>query len=257
MYKHRIVRLLWGAALAVFLFLLSGFGYSESAHMRLAVIFGGYMSFEDFSVIQALMFCLPFVTQLALLGDMFCDDFDTANIYLFTRGKSKRRWLASKAGAVAALSMLYYLTLFAATLCCSAVFGYSFDAAAVSLTIFELLITLAQTNTLIVLLAGLLSIKHSQPVVYTSLIMAYSSWIVLLPLVRGFGLLLRIVPMTHSMMLAHELPVMFHELQERIGITLGIPIPLTVIGLFIGGVALLGISIMWIQKADIMKGNTI
>jgi ABC-type transport system involved in multi-copper enzyme maturation permease subunit len=213
------------------------------------------MSFEDFSVIRALAFCLPFVTHLALLGGMFRDDFDTANIYLFTRGKSKRRWLVGKAAAAAALSLLYYLVLFVTTLCCSAVFGYTFEPAAILLTIFELLFTLALTNTLIVLFAGLLSIKNSPPVVYTLLILIYSSWIVLLPLVHDCSALLQFVPMTHSMMLAHELPSAFHELQGQVGPKLGIPIPQTVIGMFIGGFALLGISTMWIKKADLMKGN--
>jgi hypothetical protein len=255
MYSRRAVRLLWSAALAVLLFMFSPFGYSGSAQMQLVVIFGGYMSFDDFSVTRALAFCLPFVTHLALLGDMFRDDFDTANIYLFTRGKSKRRWLVGKVMATTVLSLLYYMVLFVTTLCCSAVLGYAFEPTAILLTILGLLLTLALTNTLIILFAGLLSIKHSPPGVYTLLIVIYSSWIVLLPLVRDFSTLLQIVPMTHSIMLAHKLPSVFHELQGQLGTKLDIPILQTVIGMFIGGFALLGISTVWIQKADLMKGN--
>ncbi|HWS29982.1 MAG TPA: hypothetical protein VN512_07685 [Clostridia bacterium] len=255
MYNRRAVRLLWGAALTILLFLFSPFGYSGSAQMQLVVIFGGYMSFDDFSVIRALAFCLPFVTHLALMGDMFRDDFDTANIYLFTRGKSKRGWLVGKAMAVVALSLLYYMVLFVTALCCSAVLGYTFEPTAILLTILELLLTLALTNTLIILFAGLLSIKHSPPVVYTLSIVAYSSWIVLLPLVSDFSTLVQIVPMTHSIMLAHKLPSVFYELQGHLGTNLGIPIPQTVIGMFIGGLVLLFISTMWIQKTDLMKGN--
>lgn len=255
MYSRRAVRLLWGAALAVLLFLFSPFDYSGSAQMQLVVIFGGYMSFDDFSVTRALAFCLPFVTHLALLGDMFRDDFDTANIYLFTRGKSKRGWLVGKVMATTVLSLLYYMVLFVTALCCSAMLGYVFEPTAILLTILGLLLTLALTNTLIILFAGLLSIKHSPPVVYALLILVYSSWIVMLPLVRDFSTLLQIVPMTHSIMLAHKLPSAFHEMQGQLGIKLGIPILQTVIGMFIGGLMLLGISTMWIQKADLMKGN--
>ena len=258
MYKHRFLKLLWAIPPAILLLLyaisFSGLTGRQTSSLLL-IAFGGFISFDGISILHALAFCLLFVVQLTLLGNEFRDDFDIASTYLFTRGAKKEGWLARKFYSLAEQSILFYLIMFATVIGCSSLIGYTLDALKVIIVVVCLLLTLALTNTLFVLAVNLLAIRLNVSLVYTFMIGLYTGWIVLLPLLGRFDLLLRLFPVTYSILLMYELPVSLSEMSEILPVPFRIPIASTIFRMLIGGGMLYAISTVWIRNTDLLGGN--
>ena len=251
--------MLWAVALAILLLLYAYTNYSDlmngQASGLLIVVFGGFVSFDGIGIMQALAFCMLFAVQLTLLGNEFRGDFETASAYLFTRGVKRRHWLFGKFVSVVEQSLVYYLILFATILCCVPMLGFAFDAANVFTVLACLLPTLALTNTLLVLAVNIFTIRMSVPLVYAITLAFYTGWISLLPLMRDFQHLLRLVPVTRSILLIHDFPPFLNEMQEALSTNLRISVYCTIIWMLLGIAILYTASFIWIRTTDLSRGN--
>jgi hypothetical protein len=218
----------------------------------LLVVFGGLLSFNGIGIMSALAFCLLFVVHLALLGNKFRDDFQTASVYLFTRGENRARWLAQKFISVAVQSLMYYFILILVAVCYSVMKGYVFDAEVVIAAIACLFLTLVLANTLFVLVVNTLTIRLNENVIYAFTLALYAGWIFLLPLSKRADIFLRLVPITRSIMLIHMLPAELGEMRTWLAVSLRIPLFETVLFMCAGFAVLYFISWAWIKKTNLL-----
>lgn len=251
-------KLLWAAPLGFLLACFANFRYAgllggQASRLVLGAL-GGVVSVDGVDILQALAFSLVFVIQLTLLGNACREDFEIASAYLFTRGEKRGRWLARKLLSMAAQSTGYYFILFAAVLGCLPLLGYAWDGGTVWLALAWLLPTLALTNTVLVMAVSLLTLRLRVPVTYTLAIALYTGWIALLPLMKGFEPLWRLCPVTHSMLLLHQLPAALGEEIEQ-AVSLRIPLGETFLALLLGGGVLYALGYAWLKQTDLWGRN--
>jgi hypothetical protein len=239
-------------SLSILLFLFvnpSYFHYARhDASLLLLLTFGGVVSFNGINIVRVLIFCLPFVIQLALFGHEMQSDIGTAFAYVFTRGEKRSHWLAKKFASILIQSIAFYLILFAVTLCCAALVGYSFDIAKVVSTIAALLPTLVFANTLLRLAVNLLTIKLRVPIVYAFTLTLYTGWITLLPLFRDNDLLLKAVHITRGLLSVHDISGIDMSLDFQITIAS------TALWMLCGVIILYGCGYVLLRRLDFLGG---
>jgi hypothetical protein len=252
MRKTSFARLVLVSLLSILLFFFVSRGYfffiQNDANKLLLITFGGIMSLDGIDIIKVLTFSLLFVVQLALLGNEMQSDIGAAITFVFTRGGKRSRWLAGKFASILIQSITYYLTLFAVSLCCAALAGYSFGIAGIASSLGALLLTLVLTNSLLLLAVNLLTIKMRVTIVYAFALVLYTGWIMMLPLFQDNTLLLKAVPITRSMLFAHDISAM------DVPIALRMPIAGTALWMLCGGVLLYVGGNIWIKRYDFLGG---
>lgn len=244
--------------LAVILSLFYHVQYSHiiknEAHRFLIAVYGGVVSSDGFYFLPVLTFSLPFLVQLLLFADTINKDFNIAVAYIFPRKNTRTKWLLGKFKVIFIYSVYFYLLQFTVVLMLSMFFGYKFDFTKDMLVVLLLLITYVNINSLLVMIAAILSIRNKTSLIFSSVFAVYFAWFFLLPIIKEFPLLFQSAPFSHVLLFYHAMPADIYNIREEVPFKSYIPLWSTILyGVL--GMGLLSItSTWWFKKTSLMEG---
>lgn len=239
----------------IYFYYVYGVNYAQGqSHLLLLLSYGGFVSWEELSILPALAFCIPFFMQLFLYADSLNDEFHIACTYIFPRRNRRTKWLFSNHLKIYMHSVIYYAVQFLSSLVFSLILGCHFDMIGTLRVLFVLFFTLVITNSVMTLIVCTLSMRNHAHIVVSISIAVYFACIFFLPNLKDIPSLLPYIPFTHAIALYHDLPINgISSLSPPIDC---ISVWQTIAYMACIMVILLIISSLWIKKANLMEVNS-
>jgi hypothetical protein len=250
--KNDFLLIISGIPIAICIGLIDDYRFSNlinhQTHLLLIFSYGGIVSIDRFDLFLVLLFSIPFIFNVLFFCNDLHRDFSIALVYIFTRKDTRNKWLTKKCFFLELKSGFFYIVQFLFVIVISIVKGFEISLIDTINVIFLLAITLIFINNLLLLIGCIVSIKKSSPLFFLGVIGVYMGWIFLLPLIKESKILLEIIPITRTILLAHNI--------ANYNVRLGMPFTLNIFSTFIWGlltrIVLYILSIKWIENTDLI-----